>query len=73
MNIEQIINMVIRQLTRVAVNKGVNKGIDLASRRGKSRENMSNEEHDRADTQSRQGHDLKKRAQQANRITRRFF
>lgn len=73
MNANQIINLIIRQVTRRLVNKGVNAGIDLASRRGKSRDTLTDEERRRADTQARQGKDLAKRAKQARRVTRKLF
>ncbi|WP_371169799.1 hypothetical protein [Aliiroseovarius sp. 2305UL8-7] len=73
MNANQIINMIVRRVMHVLVNKGVNAGIDLASRRGKSRDEMTDDERAQADTQARQGKDMAKRARQARRITRRFF
>ncbi|MCK8482449.1 hypothetical protein MUY21_00220 [Aliiroseovarius sp. S2029] len=73
MNLNQIINMIVRQVTRRLVNKGVDAGIDMASRRGKSRDEMTNEERARADSQSRQGKDMAKRARKARRVTRKLF
>ena len=48
MNANQIINMVIRMVTRRLINTGVNTGIDMVSRRGKSKEDMTPEDHARA-------------------------
>lgn len=69
MNANQIINMVIRMVTRRLINTGVNTGIDMMSRRGKSKEEMTPEDHARA----QQGKDIAKRARQARRVTRRLF
>ena len=37
MNVNQIINMVIRQITRRLINGGINKGMDVASKSMKKR------------------------------------
>ncbi len=73
MNANQIINMIIRQVTRRLVNKGVDAGIDMASRRGKARDQMTEDERARADSQTRQGKDMVKRARKARRLTRKLF
>ncbi|MDE9450609.1 hypothetical protein J3R80_09030 [Aliiroseovarius sp. Z3] len=73
MNANQIINMIIRQLTRRLVNKGVDVGIDMASRVGKSRDQMTDDERARADSQAKQGKELAKRARQSRKLTRRLF
>ncbi len=48
MNLNQIINMVLRIFMRKAVNFGVNKGIDMAARRGKPDSEMTPEDHQQA-------------------------
>lgn len=41
MNVDRIITMVMRQITRRLVNGGINKGIDIASSLGKSDQDPS--------------------------------
>lgn len=73
MNVNQIVNMVIRRLTHVFVNKGVDAGIDLAARRGRSRDEMTDDERAQAARQAQQGKSLARRARQIRRIMRRLF
>ncbi|MCI2393331.1 hypothetical protein [Aliiroseovarius sediminis] len=73
MNGNQIINMIIRQVMRRVINKGVNTGIDLASRRGRSDGDMTEDERSRSQTQADQGRNMAKRARKAGRLTRRLF
>ena len=70
MNIERIITMIIRQVTRRLVSRGVDAGIDMASRKrgGDGDAPMTPEERARAQA----GKDAAKRARQAARLTRRM-
>lgn len=69
MNVNQLINMIIRIVTRRLMNKGVYAGIDLAARRGKAKEDMTPEEREEA----RKAREIAKRGRQATRIGRRLF
>lgn len=44
MNAEQLINMIVRRVLRIGVDRGINAGIDAFARKGKSREEMTPEE-----------------------------
>jgi hypothetical protein len=69
MNANHLLNMIIRIVTRRLMSKGVNAGIDLAARRGKSKEDMTPEEREEA----RKAREIAKRGRQATRIGRRLF
>ncbi len=68
MNLNQLVNMVIRTVTRRLINMGINKGIDYASRKGKPRAGAAGG--DRG--QSKDARAVAKRARQAAKITRRL-
>lgn len=74
MNLDRIINMIMRRVLGKLVNRGVDAGIGMASRRGKGGEapaaqgEMTPEERKRA----RQARQAAKRAKQAARMTRRM-
>lgn len=68
MDLNRLLNMVLRIFIRKGVNWGVNKGIDYAARRGKSPGQMSARDH----ASAKQVRDLAKRARKAARITRRL-
>lgn len=68
MNIERLISMILRQATRRLVNRGVDAGIDLAARGGRSHEEMTPEERQRA----RAAKQTARRARQAARLIRRM-
>ena len=65
MNVERLINMILRQLMR----KGMNKGIEMASGRGKRPEDMTPEE--RAEAQATAQN--VRRVQKHVRTARRFM
>lgn len=67
MNANQIINMIFRMFVRKAMNRGVNAGINHFAGGGKSTEDMSPQERERAKS-ARQN---VKRGQQAMRAARR--
>ena len=69
MNLSQILNMVLRIVTRRAVELGVNKAIDVAARRGKAPAEMTPEDHKAA----RASKASTRKAREAMRITRRFL
>ena len=69
MNLNQIINMIIRMLTRRAVNFGITKGIDLASGKGKPRAAMSEAEQ----TQAADMREAAKRARKAANVAKRMM
>lgn len=69
MNANQLINMIIRVITRRLMNKGVNAGIDLAARRGKAKDDMTPEEREEA----RKARELANRGRKTMRIGRRLF
>lgn len=69
MNLNQILNMVLKIVTRRAMQLGMNKAIDLAATRGKSARQMTPEDKMAA----QQTREAVKRARQAARITRRFM
>ncbi len=68
MNLNQIVNMVMRIFVRKGVNWGINKGTDVVARRGKSPAQMTHADH----VQAGQARDMVKRARKAARITRRI-
>lgn len=75
MNIERIITMIIRQVSRRFINRGIDAGIDMAARRKRggqdgsgAPEQLTPEEHKRAAAAK----DAAKRARQAARLTRRM-
>ena len=65
MNMNRLINVAMRQI----MNRGINKGIDFASKRGKSQENMTQGERQNAQN-TRQ---TMQKARQGMRIMRRFM
>lgn len=70
MNLNQIVNMVIKTVTRRLVNWGVNKGMDLAARRGTGGTAVG-----ATPAQAKQDNaarEAAKRARQAAKITRRL-
>ena len=68
MNLNGIINRLIRMFTMRAINSGIN----TAARRGKSEKDMTPQERLRARKQAKSARELTKRARQAARITRRM-
>ncbi|MDO5657006.1 MAG: hypothetical protein Q4G36_01605 [Paracoccus sp. (in: a-proteobacteria)] len=68
MNLNGLINRLIRMFTMRAINTGIN----TAARRGKSEADMTPEERARARAQAKKGREIAKRARQAARITRRM-
>ncbi len=68
MNLNQLVNMVVNTVMRRLVNLGVNKGIDLATRMGKSDDEVTDD--DRA--QQAGAKETAKRARQAAKVTRRL-
>ena len=67
MNLNQIVDMVLRIFIRKGVNWGINKGVGMVKRGGKP--DPGGPAHQQ---QSRQARDLANRAQKAARITRRL-
>jgi len=65
MNVDRLMNMVLRKLMRT----GMNKGIDLASRKGKRPEDMTPEER----AQAKEASQTAKKAQKGMRTARRFM
>lgn len=63
MNVNQIINMVMRLFLRKAINTGIDKGVGLMSKRKGGG--------DASPEQAQQGRDNAKRAKQAMRVGRR--
>lgn len=61
----QIINMVMRQIVRRLVNAGINKSVDMAAKRGKAGEELTPEQKKLAGAN-------KKRAKQSVRMARRI-
>ncbi|MEP3347792.1 MAG: hypothetical protein ABJN34_02170 [Litoreibacter sp.] len=61
----QMINMVIRMVTRRLVNMGISKGIDVAAKRGQRGEDLTSEQRQKAGENS-------KRAKQAVKMSRRI-
>lgn len=68
MDLNRLLNMVLRIFVRKGVNWGINKGVDYAARRGKPSGQMTQTDH----AQARSARDLAKRARKAARITRRL-
>ncbi|MCB2093507.1 MAG: hypothetical protein KDE11_03790 [Rhodobacteraceae bacterium] len=68
MDLNRLINMVIRQVLHRLVRTGVDRGIDLATRKGKPKEQMTPDER----KQAQMGKDMAKRARQAAKVTRRL-
>lgn len=68
MNVERLISMVFRMVTRKLLTRGVDAGIDLAAGRGRAGGDMTPEDRQRA-AQAKQA---AKRARQAARLTRRM-
>ena len=66
---DRIIQMILNKLLGRLVNTAVNKGVDYASRRGKSPDQMTDEDHE----QARAGKEMAKRARQAAKLTRRIW
>ncbi|SDD69024.1 hypothetical protein SAMN05421538_102215 [Paracoccus isoporae] len=72
MNLNGLINMVLRRLTHRATDYGINKGADYLARRGKKTADMTDLERQQAAKSSKGTRDMVKRARQAARITRRM-
>lgn len=68
MNIEQLINMILRRATRRLVNRGVDAGIDYAARRGRPDEVLTPEERRNA----KAARQAARRAKQGAKIVRRM-
>ncbi|MDR5651716.1 hypothetical protein [Ruixingdingia sedimenti] len=68
MNVDQIINRLIRLFTRKAVNYGVRKGADMAAGKGKPAAQMTKAERE----QARKMRETIKTARRAARLTRRI-
>ncbi len=66
MNVERLINMVLRRLMR----KGMNKGMDMAANRGKRPEDMTPEERAQAKATRENARKLQKGVRTARRFTR---
>lgn len=73
MNLNSLINMIVRRVIGKLVNRSVDAGIDLAAKRGRNgaapSQNMTEEERARA----AQAKALAKKARQGARITRKLF
>jgi vacuolar-type H+-ATPase subunit C/Vma6 len=69
MDLSRILNQIINQLIRRFVNVAVDKGITHVARRGKSPQEMTDE--DRA--QAKAGKDMARRAREVRKATRRLF
>jgi hypothetical protein len=67
MNVEQVINMIMRMFLRKVVNKGMDVGIDRFAGKGKTGDEMSPDEQQMA----KQGKQAVRRARQAARVARR--
>lgn len=65
MNVDRLITMVMRQITRRLVNGGINKGIDMASNLGKGDQDQA------ADKPSQKSHEGAKQAKNIARMVRR--
>ncbi|MBD3787607.1 MAG: hypothetical protein IE922_11695 [Sphingomonadales bacterium] len=63
MNLNQLINMAIRMITRRLLNAGIDKGAQMLSSRGKA---------EGSPEQRKQAAEMAKRAKQAARLTRRM-
>lgn len=68
MNMNQLLNMVTRTLTRVLIAFGIKKGINLVAGKGKPAAQMTQAEREQAKT----ARAAVKRARQAARLTRRI-
>ncbi len=68
MNMNQLLNMVTRTLTRTLIAFGIKKGINLAAGKGKPAAQMTHAEREQAKT----ARAAVKRARQAARLTRRI-
>ena len=68
MNVNQIMNMILRIFIRKGVNWGNNKGIDVAARRGKPAGTMTQADHKTA----QQTREMAKRARKLARISGRI-
>ena len=68
MNVDQIINMVMRIVGRRLIGRGINQGIDLVARRGRKAEDMTPKEKQQAQT----GKQMAKRVRQMSKLTRRM-
>lgn len=62
------VNRIINMLLRIFIRKAVNKGIDMAARRGKSPVDMTNEER----TQAQKAKQTAGKAQKLARLARRL-
>lgn len=68
MNLNRIVNMVVRVVMRQAINLGIMKGIDLAARRGKSADQIA-----QSDPKTRREvAETTKRARRLARLARRI-
>ncbi|WBU57436.1 hypothetical protein [Paracoccus sediminicola] len=72
MNLNHIINMVMRQVTRRATNAGIDKGLDMLARRGKDPADMTDQERREMANSKKSTRQMVKRARKAARITRRI-
>lgn len=72
MNLNQILNMVVKTFTRRLVNWGVNKGMDLAARRGTGGAAPGAKATPVQQRQANAAREAAKRARQAAKITRRL-
>jgi hypothetical protein len=68
MDVQRLVKMIVNTVTRRLINLGINKGINLASRRGKSKDQMTAE----GRKQAKHAREIAKRARQAAKITRRL-
>lgn len=68
MDLTKLINMIVNIVTRKLINTGVNKGIEVASRRGKAKADMTSADH----TQAKAGKDAASRARQMAKAARRI-
>ena len=66
MNVDRLINMIVRRL----VNKGVNKGIDLAARGGKPDAELTPEERAQAQKAKGQGQSMRRNLGMLRRFMR---
>jgi hypothetical protein len=68
MDLSRILNMVINMVVRKLIGKGVDAGINYATRRGKTDEEMTPEDH----AQAQEAKLMAKRARQAAGLARRI-
>ncbi len=71
MNVDQMINMVVRMIMHRVLGRGVNAGIDMATRKFSKKDDVDPNSPE-GKRQAAQAQDLAKRSRQAMRLTRRM-